>query len=65
MQNDLLTKVITEIVNKKESAMEYGVSILNIPEFDYSDFVNAISPSREIEFFFLGFSEEKEKELPV
>lgn len=63
MQNVLLTKVITEIVNKKESAMEYGVSILNIPEFDYIDFVNAISPSREVEIFFLGFSEEKEKNV--
>lgn len=63
MQNDLLTQVITNLVNKKESANEYGVSILNIPEFDYVDFVNNLSPSRNVEIFFLGFSKESEEEL--
>lgn len=63
MQNDLLTQVITNFVSKKESANEYGVSILNMPAFEYAEFVKALSPSREIDFFFLGFEREAEKEL--
>lgn len=63
MQNDLLTQVLTDLVSKKESANEYGVSILNIPEFDYADFVNNLAPSRGVEFFFLGFSSDSEKKM--
>lgn len=63
MQNQLLTQVITELVNKKEAAQEYGVSILNIPSFDYSMFVSSLISHREVEFFFLGFSIEMENEL--
>lgn len=63
MQNDLLTQVLTDLVSKKEAANEYGVSILNIPEFDYADFVNNLAPSRGVEFFFLGFSSDSEKEM--
>lgn len=63
MQNDLLTQVLTDLVSKKEAANEYGVSILNIPEFDYADFVNNLTPSRGVELFFLGFSSDSEKEM--
>lgn len=63
MQNDLLTQVLTDLVSKKEAANEYGVSILNIPEFDYADFVNNLAPSRGVELFFLGFSSDSEKEM--
>lgn len=63
MQNDLLTKVITELVNKKETAQEYGVSILNIPEFDYVSFVSNLSLARNVEIFFLGFNMEAERQL--
>lgn len=56
MQNDLLTQVVTQLVNKKETAQEYGVSIQNIPSFDYVDFVNGISSARKMDIFFLGFS---------
>lgn len=62
MQN-LLTTVITDLVNKKEAAMEYGVVIINIPAFDYVNFVSSISTSRNVEFYFLGFSLELENEL--
>lgn len=63
MQNDLLTQVLTDLVSKKEAANEYGVSILNIPKFDYADFVNNLTPSRGVELFFLGFSSDSEKEM--
>lgn len=63
MQNDLLTQVLTDLVSKKEATNEYGVSILNIPEFDYADFVNNLTPSRGVELFFLGFSSDSEKEM--
>lgn len=62
MQN-LLTAVITELVNKKEAALEYGVAILNIPMFNYVTFVSTVSTSRNVEFYFLGFSPEMENEL--
>ena len=68
MQYYLLTKVLVRLVNKREVAQEYGVSILNISAFDYVDFVNSISPSRKVEFFFLGFTsddiEKLENDLP-
>lgn len=63
MQNDLLTQVITNLVSKKETANEYGISIINIPEFDYADFASNIASGRDIDFFFLGVSSEAEKEL--
>lgn len=63
MQNDLLTQVLTKLVSAKEAANEYGISIINIPEFNYVDFTNNISSSRAIDFFFLGFPSEAEKEL--
>ena len=63
MKNDLLTQVLTDLVSKKESANEYGVSILNIPEFDYAGFVNNLATSRGVELFFLGFSSNSEKEI--
>lgn len=56
MHYNLLTKVLIRLANKKESAQEYGVSILNIPAFDYVDFVKNISSSRKVEFFFLGYA---------
>jgi len=63
MQNSLLTQVITKLISKKEAANEYGISIINIPDFNYVDFTNNISYSRYIDFFFLGFSSEAEEEL--
>lgn len=63
MQNGLLARVITNLVGKKESANEYGVFILNIPEFDYADFVKSLSSSRQTEIFFLGFCDEAKSEL--
>lgn len=63
MQNNLLTKVVTQLVNKKEAAQEYGVLILNIPAFDYAFFVNNISPSRDVEVYFLGFTPDEASEL--
>ena len=63
MQNGLLTQVITELVSINESTDEYGVSILNIPEFDYVDFVNNLKPNKKVDFFFLGFTNDSEKDL--
>ena len=63
MQNDLLVKVITDLTNKKEIANEYGVSILNLPEFDYVDYVENLSSSRNVALFFLVFSKIQEEHL--
>ena len=59
----LLTKVLIEQVNTKAASEEYGISIVNIPDFDYKAFVNGLSSSRHISIFFLGFSETQSKSL--
>ena len=63
MSKNLLTKIITELVNGHAKAMEYGVSLINIPEFDYVGFVRGLNSSRSLELFFLGFSNEVQAEL--
>ena len=59
----LLTKVLIEQVNTKAASEEYGISIVNIPDFDYKAFVNGLSSSRHISIFFLGFSGTQSKSL--
>lgn len=56
MKTTLLTKVLIEQVNIKAASEEYGISIVNIPDFDYKAFINGLSSSRHISIFFLGFS---------
>lgn len=56
MKNQLLTDVVVNLVNKKAHAHEYGVSILNLPDFNYSEFVQKLDCNGQIELFFLGFS---------
>ena len=63
MSKNLLTKIITELVNRQAKAMEYGVSLINIPEFDYVGFVQGLKSSRSLELFFLGFSNKSQVEL--
>ena len=63
MKNFLLTTVITKIINKYITSEDYGVSLLNIPEFDYSEFSKKVSTKKKIELFFLGFDKSKEKEI--
>ena len=43
MAAKLLTQVVTRIVNNKEKAGAYGVSILNLPHFEYTEFVSLSS----------------------
>lgn len=63
MSKKLLTKIITELVNGHAEDMEYGVSLINIPEFDYVSFVQGLNSSRRLELFFLGFSAETQAKL--
>lgn len=60
MSNKLLTKVISKLVGRHERANEYGVALVNIPDFDYSEFVSGLSFDKKIHIFFLGFSKESE-----
>ncbi len=57
MRTNLLTSVIVNLVNKKEHAREYGVSILNLPDFDYRRFADQLNCETTVELYFLGFSE--------
>ncbi len=62
MASVLLTTIVTNLVQKRIDNQEYGVSIINLPEFNYSSFANDIASEKRIELFFLGFStEEKDK----
>lgn len=69
MSRKLLTNVIVNLVNKYAASQEYGVSLVNIPDFDYGDFISRLSDIKSIDVFFLGFSgdgvQELENTLPV
>lgn len=54
---DLLTRVIADMVNKKAAEENYGVSISNLPPFNYVHFVTSLQIRANIEVFFLGFSD--------
>lgn len=56
MAAKLLTQVVTRIVNNKEKAGAYGVSILNLPHFEYAEFVQNLKGDKGKQVFFLGFT---------
>ena len=43
MSRKLLTNVVVNLVNRYAASQEYGVSLVNIPDFDYGDFVLRLS----------------------
>lgn len=63
MSKDLLSQVIIALVNEHAAAKDYGVSLVTIPDFDYAKLACSIEPSRQVQFFFLGFSKEQETSL--
>lgn len=63
MNKKLLTRVVTRLINEYAVAKEYGVSLVTIPDFDYSQFLDSLDISRCVQLFFLGFSKQQEQEL--
>lgn len=57
MASILLTTIITELVKEKIANQDYGVSVINLPEFDYASFASDIVSEKPVEIFFLGFSD--------
>ena len=57
MASVLLTTVVTELVKKKIENQEYGVSIINLPDFNYQAFSQEIVTDKPIGIFFLGYSD--------
>lgn len=55
----LLTTVIIQAIIAKEKADGFGVSIINLPELDYSLLVQSIKQHKRLEIFFLGFQKEQ------
>lgn len=47
MEKTLLTKVVTQLVNERANAQEYGVALVNIPDFDYVAFALGLSSERK------------------
>ena len=39
----LLTTVVARLIDKKNTAGEYGVSVTNLPELDYADLFNQVN----------------------
>ena len=52
MSRKLLTNVVVNLVNRYAASQEYGVSLVNIPDFDYGGFVLRLSNKKSIEIFF-------------
>ncbi|MDD6060475.1 MAG: DNA translocase FtsK [Ruminococcus sp.] len=63
MSGTLLTQVVTSLVNECAKSKEYGVSLINIPDFDYAQFAKDISNKRKVQIFFLGFGDNQKTEL--
>lgn len=63
MNRILLTNVAVNLVNKYVSSQEYGVSLINIPDFDYGVFARQLIDKKTIEIFFLGFENEAAEKL--
>lgn len=59
MTGDLLTNVIVETIIKYAASNEYGISLVNIPHFDYVEMAKSMSTNKRMEIFFLGFDEER------
>lgn len=53
--SNLLTNVITDLVNEYSDANEYGVSLITIPDFDYAQFARGLSTRRKSELYFWDF----------
>lgn len=63
MSRMLLTNVAVNLVNKYVASQEYGVSLINIPDFDYGIFSSKLIDKKEIAIFFLGFTKEATEQL--
>lgn len=63
MTGDLLTNVIVETISKYAASKEYGISLVNIPHFDYVEMARKIRPDKKMEIFFLGFDKKMIDEL--
>lgn len=63
MSRMLLTNVAVNLVNKYIASQEYGVSLINIPDFDYAEFSSKLIGKKLIAIFFLGFTKEATDQL--
>ena len=63
MSRMLLTNVTVNLVNKYIASQEYGVSLINIPDFDYAEFSSKLIDKKSIAIFFLGFTKEATDQL--
>ena len=61
MEKKLLTKVLIQLVNERAKAQDYGVALINIPDFDYLAFSQGLSIERNVSIFFLGFSDDTKR----
>lgn len=63
MRNALLTRVVSDLVNRKARSNAYGISLISIPDFDYATFLSSLKLKKKAEVFFLGFSNAIEQSI--
>lgn len=61
MNNSLLTLVLINLVNKKIENEDYGVAIINLPDFNYSTLISNLSIDKQHDIFFLGFTRSEQE----
>lgn len=60
----LLTETILQIVkNKLKQDNGFGVSIVSLPDINYTYFIEQLNSSKKLEIYFLGYDNNKKQEL--
>lgn len=60
---ELLTAVMIQTADKYIKADSFGISIVNLPDFNYGMFVEGIQKNKGIEIYFLGFKSNSKENL--
>lgn len=65
MSKVLLTKILMDLVKEQSDNEQYGVNIINLPNFDYNKFLDGVGKTlnKSLEVFFLGFHQNEEHEI--
>lgn len=60
MKNGLLTGAAKDLIVRHIENKDYGVQLVNLPDFDFVELVELLPIEQSLEIYFLGFSREME-----
>lgn len=63
MKNGLLTGAAKDLIVRHIENKDYGVQLVNLPDFDFVELVELLPIEQSLEIYFLGFSREVENML--